>query len=283
MDTPDWAKEALPEELQSAPFLKDTENLEQFKERLSSAAEHMGNSMRIPGPDATQEVWDEFKGKLQEKVPDLHRMDFSSPEGRLEAMIKMGLPTEATEYGAEGDGSWLAEVAHNAALTKDQFEALVKGVGERNINSKQEMTAEQHEALEKLDLEWGLSAPKNYDMIEGLLRLTKAPEQLAEQLNDKSLDVNTIQWLHGIASQFADAANFVKDRNDPNQISPVEAQQQINELLNNPDYYDQGAIGRDLRKRMLQLQAAASPGASSSLEDLRSNTELGGILDQFGT
>jgi hypothetical protein len=281
MDIPEWAKEGLPETLHNVPFLKDTENLEQFTERLSAAADHMGNSMRIPGPDATEEAWNEFNTKLQAKVPGLAKVDLNTPEGKLDLIMQMGLPDSPDGYGAEGEGAWLAEVAHKAAMTKEQFEALVKGVSERNVTAKTEMTAEHQQALEALDQEWGLAAVKKRDQIAGLLKLTGAPESMINSMTEKSMDVNTMRWLDSMADKFSDASNFVKDRSDPQGISPLEAQQQIQELLANPEYMKPGPIGQQLQKRMLELQRAANPSASQDINDLRS-TDLGNVLDNFG-
>ena len=129
-ELPDWAKETLPESLQDIPFVKDTESIDAFKTKLQETVQYMGNSLRIPGPDAGEADWRSFQEKLQTKVPGLIKADLESEEGRTALFKMLGRPDEASEYGAEGESAWLAEVAHKAGLTKSQFTELVKGVGE---------------------------------------------------------------------------------------------------------------------------------------------------------
>ena len=99
---PEWATTALPADLQDIPFLKDAADLAEFKGRLTSAAEHMGNSMRIPGPDAGEDTWKAFDEKLSAKIPGLARIDLESEEGRAAFMKRLGQPDDAACYGAEG-------------------------------------------------------------------------------------------------------------------------------------------------------------------------------------
>lgn len=278
-EIPEWATEALPESLQSIPFLKGAENAEQFVQRLTSAAEHMGNSMRIPGPDASDDAWKEFDAKLAEKIPGLQRFNFDSDEDRAAIMKKLGQPESAEDYGAEGDGAWLADVALASGLTKHQFTKLVEGVTAANKTRAENLTAEQAQAIEQLHNDWGLSKPKKLEHIEGLLKLTGAPESQVTAFKEGNMDASTLKWLDSIAGQFAEVAKFNTDRNDPDALTPVEAQAQIQELISNPDYYAQNAVGEGLRKKMLELQKAANPGSSSNLNDFRADA---GFMEMFG-
>lgn len=262
--TPEWVAENLSEGLRDIPFLKDAPDVETFKTRLTAAAEHVGNSMRIPGPDAGKEDWDAFDQKLTEKIPGLSRFDFDSEEARVDIMRKLGMPEKADEYGAEGDSAWLAEVALAAGLTKAQFEGLVKGVTDKNISRNEEMTAEQVQAVEALKQEWGLSAPKKMEHILGLAKLTDAPEAMVNMLAEGKADAATLKWMDNIAGQFAEVAKFASDRNDPEALTPQEASMQIQEILKNPDYFSQTAIGSQLRAKMLELQKAANPQAKAN-------------------
>ena len=251
--------EALPEPLREGPFTKDTESLESYATKLTEAAQYMGNSLRIPGPDAGESDWKAFDEKLQSKVPDLMRINLDSEEARAELMTRLGRPEDPAGYGAEGDGAWLADVAHKAGLTKAQFESLVQGVGDTTTQRSAEDQAKLQEQLEALDQEWGLSKSKKLDHIKGLAKLTEAPESLLQQIEDGTADAATLRWMDRIAGQFAEAAKFTEDRNTPSTASPLEAKAQIQELLNNPDLFASNDIGRSLQKKMIELQQAANP------------------------
>lgn len=263
-----WYEETLPEGLRDIPFLKDTKSPDEFKAHLENASKYMGNSVRIPGPDATPEVWQEFDKKLTEKVPNLLRADLDSDEGRAELMKRLGRPDEASEYGAEGESAWLADAALQAGLTKAQFATLVEGVAGITERRTQESTQEKSEKLEALFQDWGLSRDKKMEHIEGLAKLTEAPEALLSQIKNQELDADTYKWLDRMAQNFAQSQNFKDDRNDPENVTPLEAQAQIQELLNNPDLFTNNAIGKSLQKRMVELQKAARAA------DPRNNSDM---------
>ena len=49
-------KDALPEALRDAPYFKKAETVDQVLADLQGAAAWQGNSLRIPGPDATPDL-----------------------------------------------------------------------------------------------------------------------------------------------------------------------------------------------------------------------------------
>jgi hypothetical protein len=104
--------------------------------------------------------------------------------------------------------------------------------------------------------------------INGLIKLTNAPDALSTKIKDGQMDPETLVWLDSIASQFASASNFVEDTGDPTRLTPGEATIQIQEIMSNPDYFSPGAIGNSLRAKMFELQKAANPSASRDARDL---------------
>lgn len=279
---PEWAKEGLPEALHDMPFLKETGDAAEFKNKLVHAAQHMGNSVRIPGPDATEEVWSEFHTKLGEKVPNLHHADVATEDGQ-KAMLKMlGLPEDAAGYDAGDKHMWLAQAAHDAGLTINQFKGLVDKLGDVNKTRQEETSAEMQAGLDALFTEWGLAKPGKIDNINGLLKLTNAPEELTALVTDGKAPSETIKWLDSIASQFAEVSKFKKDRNDPQTITPGEAQLQIQELMENPEFFKTGPASMELRKRMLELQKAANPQASTNIRDLQADDSMFEVFDMSG-
>lgn len=285
MDTPDWAKEALPEELHSIPFLQDTTDLAGFVNTLTHASQYMGNSIRIPSENAGDEDLAAFHEKLQSRVPNLMQVDVSTPEGQTALFKKLGLPEDAAGYGAGDDFKWLAEVAQKSNMTKTQFESLVSNLGETNTARTAESKAAQAQAISDLHTEWGLAKPKNMENIKGLAKLTGAPESLLKSIEDGTADVSTIKWMSDLAGKFEQSANFHVDANNPEgHVTPAEAAIQIQEIVDNPEYWKQGsAIGAGLRKKMLELQAMKAPQANSNLDDLRANAQgINNMLNNFG-
>ena len=276
---PDWAKEVLPEALHTAPFLKDTADAAAFMSNLKNAGQHMGNSIRIPGEDAGEADWKAFNDKLQTKVPSLVNINNADDDGVRAALKQLGLPDEATGYQAAENQGWLADAAHEAGLTKNQFTKLVAKITDANKANNDNAGAKHQESLDALYQEWGLAKSKNIENIQGLAKLTDAPEAMLDALEKGHVDAETMKWMSDLASKFAQSSNFAKDKNEETSITPIEAEAQIQEILNNPEYWAQGsAIGAQLRKKMLDLQQARTPTASRSLDDLRSQGDISQLL-----
>lgn len=261
-DTP-WYEEHLPEQLrdpEAVPFLKDTKSPEEFINHLKNASQYMGNSLRIPGPDAGEEDWNGFYSKVQEKVPNLVKADVQSEEGRAALLKQLGVPDKPEDYGADSDNQWLAEAALKSNLTKDQFETLINDVAERTTKRTEEAEFKREEELNELYKEWGYAKNRYMENIEGLLKMTEAPEGLAERIAEKP-DAETLRWLHSMAQQFDTGDQSPGNRTSTNNLSPEEAKAQIQELLNNPDYWKPGERQNLLKKRMLELQKVATAAA----------------------
>lgn len=278
---PEWAKEGLPESLHGVPFLKDTTSLEDFQGKLTHAAQHMGNSIRIPGPDANDDIWKEFRGKLDSKIPNLHQVDLTTEEGQLAMFTKMGRPADEKGYDAGEEHSWLAKVALDSDLTKGQFKTLVEKLGDVNKTRGEESALTRQTAIDTLFSQWGLAKPNKLTNINGLLELTGAPDAFKAEMKDGKADAATMAWLDSIAGQFAEVAKFKKDVNSPENITPEEARSQIQELMENPEYFKQTPQAMDLRKKMLELQKAANPSASEDISTLiASGPELMEMFEQ---
>lgn len=274
MDLPEWAQ-ALPEELHSAPFLKDAENLNQFVERIDHAAKHMGNSVRIPGPDANEEAWAEFDSKLKDKIPDLVRVNMDDEEQYQSLLNRLGRPEDAKGYEAGDEYDWLASAAHESGLTKKQFAALVDKLGTVNQERQEQTQLQRQEALDELYQEWGLTKSKKMDAIIGLAKLTKAPEAFVQQLEDGKADPDTMRWMADLASKFSEAQNFIEDKNEQDTITPTEARARIQELLDSGKLFDASKpdVVRAAQNEMVRLQALANPGASKDMTNLTASSQ----------
>jgi hypothetical protein len=256
-DIPEWAQSDLPEALHDIPFLKDSTGVDDFKQRLSDASQWMGRSIRIPGPDAGESDWQAFDEKLGAKVPNLVRADLDTEEGREQFLRRLGKPENAEAYGADDNSKWLADVALQAGLTKQQFESLVQGVADVTATRDTEAKHQHETDIDALHKEWGYAREKKMESIIGVAKLTNAPENIVQSLEDGTATVSTLRWLEGLATQFAEANNFTQDKNDLDNITPDEARLQINELMNNPDFFAQTPIGQSLQKKMVELQRIA--------------------------
>lgn len=232
--TGDW-RESLPAELKEAPYLKGDKTPEQIVADLENAASWQGNSIRIPGPDATPEAKAEFMAKAVEKIPGL--MPTPEPENYGDVLTKLGKPAEAKDYKyAEGIdlgelGDALKEQAFEAGLTQSQFSTLVAQQMSASESAQEAAEAIVAATYAELQGEWGQATEDRIRDVEAMLSKEGAPESLKTAFLDKDLDAATIKWLYGVAESAGEKA-VMREQNDGREgaLTPHEAREQAQEL-----------------------------------------------------
>jgi hypothetical protein len=230
----DW-KESLPEQLRDAPYFKSAESVDQVLSDLTNAAGLQGNSLRIPGPDASDEDVAAFRLKATEKIPGLMAVPDPDSDDYTDVLSKMGLPEAADKYrvpeGTPIDADTLAQLAaeaHEAKLTQSQFNALVnKQAGKlAQLTEQQETHArEREDALRK---EWGAAYEDRLGEVERLL--SDAPGELAGVLPNLSADA--VKWLHDLTDSFGEDNEGTRQADGQRaRLTPDEAHEQAGEIL----------------------------------------------------
>lgn len=205
---PEWAKTALPETLHDLPFLKDAADESAFKQRIVDAGQWMGNSLRKPGPDASQEDIAAFQAKVVEIAPGLMPTpNLEDADAMSTVFAKLGRPDAADAYkvpdGVEIEGEVLGQLkalAFKANLTQKQFEAYTASVHESSKGQIDQQTVQHEQAIATLKGEWGAAYDQNIGQISALLKTNATtPPYLIEQLEAGKLPADQVRWLHSIA------------------------------------------------------------------------------------
>ena len=251
--TPEWVN-SLPEGLRDGPFINNTPDLDQYVTQIKNAAQHIGNSIRIPGPDAGAEDWSKFEQRLQEKVPNLIRYDANAENGIDTVLERLGKPKEVTEYTQEESVKWLADIAHKSKLTKSQFNTLKAEMETWNKANQDATNAERAVALDAIFQEWGPGKDRMISNAIAFAEKSEAPAAFIEALKNNTIDPATLKWIASVSGKFTQSREPINDANNPETLTVPEASAQIQELLNNPQYFGNDAIAMQLRKRMIELQ-----------------------------
>lgn len=262
--------DSFPSEVQQWDEVKNSDGLDQFWQRITSHRKHLGQSIRIPGDDASLDDMNAFYDKLQNKVPGLMPAPDPTDETAMKAVFeKLGVPKEATEYAdiegeeysfSEGQLDKIRALALNAGLTKSQFASLARQIGVERKAELEGLSEAQAAAQESLKKEWGLAAEDRLKETDAFLRQSGAPENLIEAMSSSDLDSNTIMWLHGLSqgiSETREGANQAGGA-QTGELDPYEAQERINEILNNRDHPYHRGDPRS-RSRMQKLMKQANP------------------------
>lgn len=237
----DW-KNDLPEDIRNSPAIKDVKDVPSLAKQFVDLQAYQGQSIRIPSENAGEEDRKAFYDKLVAKVPGLIPTPNPEDKEAIDALWKkLGRPAQKEEYKIpEGvdpnEVQDILDLAHKSGLTVSQAEALLKEAHERVQAKKTESEKTRTEAMQTIKKEWGLTFEDRISKIEGILKATGAPKDLADGVASGVVGPETVKWLHTIASQMKLDEPNNHDRNRDSKLTPVEAKNRISEIMSNRDH-----------------------------------------------
>lgn len=237
--TPSW-RDAVPEFARDWKEVKDSDSADKFYQTVDHARKYMGNSVRIPGEDASTEAMDEFYTKIQAKVPGLQRALDVTDEATVESLYtQLGRPKDASGYGeVEGmSGERLGELrgfAHDIGMTKTQFDkyAAQSHAMDETRRTDSEAAAQSHK--DALMAEWGAATDIRREQAAVLAEKTGAPKSLVEAVEAGVADLETMKWLHGLGKQLGMEASALTRQSDV--MAPAEVDGKIDDIMNNAEH-----------------------------------------------
>lgn len=263
----DW-RAALPPELRDAPALKDTKDIAGLAKQFVDVQTHLGNSIRIPGENAGEADVKAFHEKLVQRVPGLYYFPKEGDEQATAALFeKLGRPKEPKDYevvvpkdGTEVPG--FRDVVHKNGLTKAQVKNLSEWFsGLQSGQAEQQMKAHTAEVA-KLDAEWGAAKPQKIAAIVALAAKTGAPAPMIEAIQKGTMPPAALRWYDSMVKAIGtEGTNLTVDKNlGPVQLTPSEAEKQIDEIMARKEYREKTPLGQSLRDKVQELAKVAWPG-----------------------
>lgn len=279
----DWRTGITDEYLRGNPALKDIPDLTTLAKNHVELQSHLGNAIRVPGPDAGPEAISDFHKRLMEKVPGLMmKPQADNPDALGVIYDQLGRPEAPDKYTIPnlGDGvdhtmtEQFRAVAHKHGLSQVQFEGIVKDITQANLKGAEDHKATHDAAILKLKEEdWGVAFDDNMKLCLNVAEQTGAPPELIQAIRSNQATPATLKWLVKIGKQAGEGLNLTVDNSTGDgRLTPQEANARISEIMNNRDHaywkpFDPGH--KDALNRMLDLQKMANPQASTNLNDLR--------------
>lgn len=214
---------------------------------------HLGNSIRVPGPDAGDEDKAAFYEKIQKHAPDLMPKPVDD-DSKAAIWQSLGKPGEASEYDVEvpealsqaiGDEriEQFREIAHKHNLTKDQFQGVVGEILAADAQNYEAAVNAQKEGQNALRTKWGDAYEQRMGEIAGMMEQTGAPESLTKAVQEGNIDAAALEWIHGLHGRMDqdEGQNLSRDQGQ-GRLTPDEAENQLQEILNNRQhaYWDAG-------------------------------------------
>jgi hypothetical protein len=282
----DW-KASLPEPVRAWDEVKTSDTPDKFWGQVSDMRSHLGTSIRIPGPDASQEAIAAFHQKLREKVPTL--MPTPNPDDEasvLNTYKALGHPEKPEDYtvptftapqGVQLDTSPIEgfrPIAHKYGLTKKQFEGIVNEMTQASIQAASQQQQAMDSEVGSLNTEWGHAFDQNYKKALDIAEKTQAPPALIDALRASKAQAQTVKWLHKLADAFRGEPQAGGDKNTSVVMTPGEAKQRVAEIMNNrqhPYWVADHPNHRAAMENMLELRKFADPNASTDINTLRAS------------
>jgi hypothetical protein len=270
----EWLAE-LPEQLRNAPFIGKAENIDDAIGKLAHAAQYMGQAIKLPADDASEEDKAVFFEKLG-KVPGYARIPgLDDIEGQAELLAKLGAPEDATGYALPDieNFEWddnisvdLKKYAKEAGLTKAQFTKFASLIGGQEQQAGSATSTARDEQRNEVRTSWGEALSERENLIRGWLEKSEAPTDMVEGFNDKNLSLDTMNWLLSVAGQFKGTVTPIHEDGQGREpiMDPASARERIQEILKHPAYFDNAnPLHKDMVNEMLKAQRLANAKQSA--------------------
>jgi len=264
---PEWVA-GLPETVRDWDEVKNSDSPEKFWDQVTNMRSRIGRSITIPGEDASDEAKAEFRTKLREKVQGLVELPGEDDaDGWNNLYSQLGRPEEAAGYAmpevegapmSDDRASFLSEVAHEAGLSRGQFEKVMNKVLAQEAEVVQAQQAEFEQGMSNLKTEWGMAFDERSGVAE------KVRSQFMKHVPAEAVGPETMKALYEIGKQLGgETAQVLNQGETGAALTPQDAQTQISEIRNNPQhpYNNKADPGhKAAREKVQRLYKAAYPG-----------------------
>lgn len=209
-----WRSHLAPE-YQEAPQLKDVKDFNSLAKQFIDQQKFLGNSIRIPGEDASPEQLQEFYNKVQKHAAGkLVPMPDTNDEAAMSAFWEsVGVPKDPAAYaideGVEVNQEWLdgfRPIAKKYGLTKAAFRQFVKDYADKARADLAENSATQAEDLKSLQTEWGMATDARMNDIAKMAEVFQFPEGFRRALKDKQVGSQWLKPLWSVIEQLGGLA-----------------------------------------------------------------------------
>ena len=280
-------KESLPEGVKDWDEVKNSTE-DSFWEQMINMRSRMGQSIRIPGEDASKEDKAAFDTRLMEKVPTLmHKPDTDDSDVMNDFYTQMGRPTEAKSYSVpeltapdgivlqEGLADSFKDIAFKHGLSQKQYEGVVKDYSDSTVIQAQSELGQHQDEMKGLNDEWGMKYDGNMEKAEAIR--VKYFSDVVPNLNIAG--AATVKAFSDIADRFGkEGADGLIEatREHTNYVAPAEASDRLNEILSNKEHAYWNAhdpAHSQAVEKVLKLTKMANPSMSTDINDLKSNRQ----------
>lgn len=213
---------------------------------------YQGDSLRIPGPEATPEDRTAFHSKLAERVPGVYYMpDPENPEQIKALQRKLGAPEDGNGYtftppeGGDLDEAMTAQYrtwANDLDMTQAQADGIYKRFNEYQLAAVGAIKGTHNEAINGLKAEWGVTFPDKVKKIDHLVSKYADTEGFRAELQAGNVPPHILKMFSQMADGLlGEGMQMVGtgEGTQPSGLDPATARERAAEVRNNPAFWDE--------------------------------------------
>ncbi|RLD77089.1 MAG: hypothetical protein DRJ15_14205, partial [Bacteroidetes bacterium] len=248
----DW-RASLPEDIREATSLKDVSDVSSLAKQFVDQQQFLGNSIRVPSEEAGQKDWDAFYEKVERRAPELMRKsDLDTPEARSKMFSTLGKPKEATDYQApEGvpEGMLTDELlgeyraaAFKNNMTKEQFSGFLQDVIAPGHQRAVEANNERVDGIKQLQVEMGVAWGPRSSRILRVMEENGFSPGLQDAVKNGNLSAEDWRAFDKMGEALGHEGSQIVNQQGSNEaLTPAEARERADEILNRLDDMEQGS------------------------------------------
>ena len=285
-------KDDLNEDIKESPVFKDIgDDINDLAKNFIDVQSHLGNAIRIPSSEATEDDVTAFHTRLQEKVPGLIRTPSTEDKGSIDAFLTaLGKPEKPDGYsmpeidGVDIDpdrGALFKTTAHELGLTNTQLKGFLGKMYEADLDQQGVVSHAREEDALALKKDWGVTHENRMKALTDNLLLSEAPPELVDAMKNGMLTSGNIKWLDSIFGKFSTEGKNLDD-NDKHlktgDMEPGEAAERAAEIrrkMTAPDMVPTGPEYASLQAKLIKYELMAHPESSKDINDLRAGVRSG--------
>jgi len=236
-------RDAVPDEYKE--HLKDVKDLGSLAKQYVDQQSFLGNSIRVPGEDASEDARREFQEKIIKHAPDLmFRPSEDDPESHKAFMRSIGVPEKAEDYKLdipEGiDKSYeerVREYGSRYGITNKALQQFVNDEQQRLQVIQQVQNEAQEKDIAALKEEWGDATPGKIENIKKLAKQAGFPDSFMSALENGKVASFWLKPMDKLVQAFGSVSEGQEGFFQGDKVghdTPAELEAKIMEIEGNP-------------------------------------------------
>ncbi len=251
--------ENLSDDLKNDEGLKKFENVEALANSYKNLESRVAGSIRVVGPDASDEDRALTYQKVMKHMPELMlKPNPDSAEQMKEFHAMLGVPENAEGYVWEGEGldpdtvTELRNLALKTNMSNKQFKAYVGLMAEMSGATHQMKEDARIRAGAELKTDWGMAFEDRYAVVEKHLKDNPDLGSI------ETMSPSQIMAHYEMAKALTGAPQAFNQPAKSGAMTPEEAKAQMTEIDNNPAYMSTNPADRAEHMRLIKKRHALS-------------------------